>query len=142
MKPWAWRLWLAGMLAALALLAIVQIVRAMPSGPESGQVCEIGLVTRHDAFYSSVLRVFPDRAIPGVHGYIGVADCGMMGRRVELYLGGYVFDVAVADCLNLQHKASHDALWGNTWLADVDVKLWLEARTPARPTQAVLCYAP
>lgn len=128
------------MLVGLLLLFVVQSVRAMPFADDS-RACEAGLVTRHDAFYSSVLLVFPERAVPGVHGYIGVKDCNMMGRRAELHLSGHVFDVAVADCLGRQHKASHETLWGETWLADVDIKLWLDAKTPGRPTQAVLCYA-
>lgn len=130
------------MIAVLLLLAVVQMSRAMPvTPPGDGQRCEAGLVTRHDAFYSSVLQVFPDRAVPGVHGYVGVADCSQIGQRAELWLGGHRFDVSVADCLSQKHKASHDALWAGTWLADVDRKIWIEAGVANRPVEAVLCYA-
>lgn len=142
MKPWAWRLWLLAMIAAMLLLFAAQLVRAMPLQPGDGvQRCETGLVTRHDAFYSMVLQVFPERAQPGAHGYVGVADCSMMGELATLWLGGYSFDVVVADCLNRTQKASHDALWGDTWLADVDRKIWIESGVANRPVLGALCYA-
>lgn len=140
MKPWVWRAWLILLLSALVLLLAVQALRAMPLTPGVDRTCESGLVTRHDAFYSSVLQVFPERAVAGVHGYVGVADCSLMGRRGELWLQGHRFEVSVADCLNRAHTTAHDALWGDTWLADVDRKLWIEAGAPGKPTEAMICW--
>lgn len=108
--------------------------------PNSGEVCQSGFVTRHDAFYSSVLQVFPNRAVPGVDGYFATRDCSMLGMRGILYLNGQQFDVVVADCTNQNHIKDSTLLWKGKYLGDVDRKNWIEAKAPNRPIEADICW--
>lgn len=128
----------AMLLAVVIALLASSPTSAKPFPPE--QNCDTGMVVRHDAFYSQVFWNFPERAVPGVHGYFATESCSMMGRIGTLYLGDYEFKVSVADCLNSSHATEHFELWGTSYLGDVDRKLWIEAQVPNAPTEAGICW--
>lgn len=124
--------------AAWVTLALV--MAAAPDG------CVEGVATRHDAM-ARVLEVFPARAVAGVDGYVGVKECGAIGRVFWLWAREgasgrqWVFRVAAVDCLNQgqEARAAHEAAWGGRWVADVGLDLWQRAGLPGRPVSVMLC---
>lgn len=95
------------------LLLVVSLV--------AGQ-CWSGYLTRHDAI-ESVFDHFPERRKPYVDGYIGVKNLDQLGRYYLLTANNKTVIVYAADKLNEDHREAHNALWGDTWAADVDKDL-------------------
>ena len=83
-----------------------------------------------------VLANYPDRAQSDVDGYIARVDCGEIGRRYVLQLGGRAYLVAVADCAAVKDVQHLEYVFGGTWIADVDATIW--GGLPRYPQEATL----
>ena len=94
-----------------------------------------GQIVAHNAF-PAVLDRYPERADPGVQGYVAVNDCAELGRRYVLVRPGETeVLVAVADCAWAYHVPYREA---RNLIADVDAAIWAG---PWRPQYAEL-WAP
>lgn len=91
-----------------------------------------GQIVVHAAM-PSVLDRYPDRADPGVEGYIAVNDCAELGNRYVLVRPGQPdVLVAVADCAWAYHVPYRQS---RNLIADVDEAIWAG---PWRPQYAEL----
>jgi hypothetical protein len=113
------------------IIILIALLLAIP-GPAPASEIRTGRIVIHDAF-PAVLKNFPERADPGVDGYIGTTDCREIGERFVLVRPGQPDAlVTVADCAWSFHVAYRQRM---NLIADVDRSLWTG---PERPQYAEL----
>ena len=113
-----------------SFLAVLILLFPFPDAPAN---CESGIWARHDAF-NSVFSYFPNRIDFSVDGYIASSDCKNIGRKGSLFLGGNVYGVSVADCLNRNSAAPQ------SYKGDIDARIWYHSGVLNRPNEATVCW--
>ena len=112
-------------------LATFLVLFPFPDG--EGQECITGTWKRHDAF-GKVFSSFPNRIDLEFDGYIAPVSCDRMNQTGALILGGKVYHVKAADCLNRTVTPLP------SYHGDIDDRLWYDSGVHNAPVKATICW--